>query len=72
MFSSGIGALTALTSLLQSGDNVVVIDGVYGGTYRLFNQVLNRFGIGFSSILPRTAEELKKALAGEKTQVAPL
>lgn len=66
VFSSGIGALTALSSLLQSGDNVVVIDGVYGGTYRLFNQVLNRFGIGFSSILPRTGEELKKALLEKK------
>lgn len=66
VFSSGIGALTAMTSLLQSGDQVVVIDGIYGGTYRLFNQVLNRFNIGFSSITPQSVEELKQHLEEKK------
>lgn len=66
VFSSGIGALTAMSSLLQSGDNVLVIDGIYGGTYRLFNQILNRFGIGFSSITPHSIEELKNAFEERK------
>ncbi len=66
VFSSGIGGLTAMVSLLQSGDNVLVIDGIYGGTYRLFNQVLSRFQIGFSSILPRSVEEMKAALKEKK------
>lgn len=62
VFSSGIGGLTAMVSLLQAGDKVLVIDGIYGGTYRLFNQVLNRFQIGFFSILPKNGEELQKAI----------
>jgi cystathionine beta-lyase/cystathionine gamma-synthase len=49
VFSSGMGALTALVSTLSQGDKVVALDGLYGGTYRLFRQVFNRFGIKFES-----------------------
>lgn len=46
VFSSGLGALTALiTSLLSPGDRVLAIDGIYGGSYRLFTQVFARYGI---------------------------
>lgn len=62
VFGSGIGALTAMATLLQKGDNVVVLNGIYGGTYRFFNQVMNRFGIGFFSINPNSIEELTEAL----------
>lgn len=50
VFSSGLGALTALISTLSSGDSVVALQGVYGGTFRLFTQVFNRFGIGFTQV----------------------
>jgi cystathionine beta-lyase/cystathionine gamma-synthase len=50
VFSSGLGALSAMiTGLLTSGDHVVGVEGLYGGTYRLFNQVFNRFGIKFTN-----------------------
>lgn len=62
VFSSGLGALTALVSSLSSGDRVVAIEGVYGGTYRLFTQVFNRFGIEFIQVHPKREDELKKAL----------
>lgn len=46
VFSSGLGALTALVlSLLKPGDRVLAIDGIYGGSYRLFTQVFNHYGI---------------------------
>ncbi len=44
-FSSGLGAEHAITSLLSAGDHVVVSDDTYGGTYRLFTKVLERFGL---------------------------
>jgi cystathionine beta-lyase/cystathionine gamma-synthase len=50
VFSSGLGALSALITTLSKGDKVVAIDGLYGGSYRLFNQVFNRFGVEFQSI----------------------
>lgn len=62
VFSSGLGALTSMISSLSSGDKVLAIDGVYGGTYRLFNQVFNRFGIHFESIHPKDKAAFEKAL----------
>ncbi len=44
-FGSGLGAENAITSLLSAGDHVVVSDDTYGGTYRLFTKVLERFGL---------------------------
>ncbi|MBV8368056.1 MAG: cystathionine gamma-synthase [Candidatus Eremiobacteraeota bacterium] len=44
-FASGLGAENAITGLLNAGDHVVVSDDTYGGTYRLFTRVLERFGL---------------------------
>lgn len=66
IFSSGLGALTGLISTLSQGDKVVAIDGLYGGTYRLFNSVFNRFGIVFRSITPSSAGDLENFLRAEK------
>ena len=44
-FASGLGAESAITSLLSAGDHVVVSDDTYGGTYRLFTRVLERFAL---------------------------
>jgi cystathionine beta-lyase/cystathionine gamma-synthase len=49
-FASGLGAESAITSLLSSGDHVVVSDDTYGGTYRLFTRVLERFRITFTFV----------------------
>lgn len=62
VFSSGLGALTALVSTLASGDTVVGINGVYGGTYRLFNSVFKRYGITFNTIREPTPEAVDEAL----------
>lgn len=60
VFSSGMGALTALVGgLLKSGDEVIGLDGLYGGTYRLFTQVFNQFGIKFSTIDSKDISKLK-------------
>src|SRR5437588_1314919 len=45
-FSTGMAAITALfLSVLQQGDHAVISDVVYGGTVRLFRQVLERVGL---------------------------
>lgn len=49
-FASGLAAITTVLSLFKSGDNIVISDNVYGGTYRLLNQVFNNFGITFSVV----------------------
>lgn len=49
-FASGMAAIAAVASLLQSGDHVIVTDNTYGGTYRLFEHVLRKFGLDFTYV----------------------
>ncbi|AXY77801.1 PLP-dependent transferase [Paraflavitalea soli] len=44
-FSSGLAAIDAIAKLLQAGDEIVAVDDIYGGAYRLFTQVYQQFGI---------------------------
>lgn len=47
-FASGLAAEDAIVHLLQPGDHVLCCDDVYGGTYRLFEQVRRGYGLEFS------------------------
>lgn len=49
-FASGCAATTSILHLLETGDHVVSGDDVYGGTYRLFTQVFEQMGVGFSFV----------------------
>ncbi len=49
-FASGMAAEGAIMTLLKSGDHVVVTDNTYGGTYRLFEQVLRKFQLDFTYV----------------------
>ena len=49
-FASGMAAIGAVASLLKAGDHVVVRDNTYGGTFRLFDKVLSRYGLTFSYV----------------------
>ena len=46
-FSSGVAATDAVIKLLNPGDEVIAGNDMYGGTYRLFSKVFERFGIKF-------------------------
>jgi cystathionine beta-lyase/cystathionine gamma-synthase len=49
-FGSGMAAINAVASLLNAGDHVLCQDNLYGGTVRLFNQVVSRFGVEFTYV----------------------
>jgi cystathionine gamma-lyase len=49
-FSSGVASLAACIHLLKSGDHVLLCDDVYGGTFRMFNNVFSQLGIEFSRV----------------------
>jgi len=49
-FASGMAAIGAVVSLLSAGDHVVVSDNVYGGTFRLFENVLTRYNLSFTYV----------------------
>lgn len=46
-FSSGVAATDAVIKLLEPGDEVIAANDMYGGTYRLFTKVFEKFGISF-------------------------
>ena len=49
-FASGMAAAAAVMNLLSAGDHAVVGDDLYGGTYRLFSLVLERYGLDFTYV----------------------
>ena len=61
-FASGLAAETAVAGLLRSGDHVVICNDVYGGTFRLFNQVFRNFGVSFDRVDARDPENLGRAI----------
>jgi len=44
-FASGLAAISSVTRLLSTGDEILACDDLYGGTYRLFSKILHRTGI---------------------------
>lgn len=44
-FSSGLAAIDAVLKLLKSGDEIIAVDDIYGGAFRLFTHVYEKFGI---------------------------
>ncbi len=61
-FSSGLAAETAVAGLLGHGDHVLICNDVYGGTFRLFNQVFSNFGVAFDRVYARDPESLERAV----------
>src|SRR5262245_27439047 len=61
-FGSGMAAISALTRLLETGEEVIAGDDLYGGTVRLLDQVLPRQGIGVRYVDPADLEAVREAL----------
>jgi cystathionine gamma-lyase/cystathionine beta-lyase/cystathionine gamma-lyase/homocysteine desulfhydrase len=57
-----MAAINAIASMLGSGDHVVCGNDLYGGTPRLFNQVLTGFGLEFSYVDTSDAENVERAI----------
>ena len=61
-FASGMAAADAVAHLLSAGDHVVLVDDVYGGTYRLFAKVCDRSGIKLSAVDMRDPKAVHRAI----------
>ena len=61
-FSSGMGCLDSITKLFKSGDHIVVGANVYGGTFRLFDKILQNFGLQFSWVDTRDPQRIVDAM----------
>src|SRR4051812_39329689 len=68
-FSSGMAATHALiTAVCDAGDHIVIPDDLYGGTYRLVDKVLTRWGLEYTMVDQRDLEAVQAAV-GEKTRM---
>ncbi len=62
VFSSGMAAIMAMITMFRSGDHVICGENVYGGTPRLFNQIVTRYGIEFSYVDTSDPENVRRAI----------
>jgi cystathionine beta-lyase/cystathionine gamma-synthase len=61
-FASGVAATDAVIKLLTPGDEVICANDMYGGTYRLFTKVFEKFGIKFIYVDTTDATNVQKAV----------
>lgn len=64
-FASGMAAITAVLSLFQSGDKIIISSNVYGGTFRVLDKIFKNFGIGYSIEDTTNLEELDKKITSD-------
>jgi cystathionine beta-lyase/cystathionine gamma-synthase len=62
VFSSGMAAIHAIVTMLKSGDHVVCGNDLYGGTPRLFNQVMADLGLEFTYVDTTDAGNVERAI----------
>jgi len=64
-YSSGMAAIANLLLLFRQGDHLVVTEDLYGGTYRLFEQVFNRYDLQFTYVDTSDPVQVRTALRPE-------
>jgi cystathionine gamma-lyase/cystathionine beta-lyase/cystathionine gamma-lyase/homocysteine desulfhydrase len=62
VFASGMAAINAITTMYKSGDQVVCGNNLYGGTPRLFNQILTGYGLEFTYVDTSDVKNVERAL----------
>jgi cystathionine gamma-lyase len=61
-FSSGLGCVDSIMKLFREGDHIVCGENVYGGTFRLFDKILQPMGLRFSYVDTRDPQRVADAL----------
>lgn len=61
-FSSGMGCLDSIMKLFRAGDHIICGQNVYGGTFRLFDRILQQMGLTFSYVDTRDAQRVEDAI----------
>jgi cystathionine beta-lyase len=67
-FSSGLAAIDAVLKLLSAGDEIIAVDDIYGGAYRLFTHIYEKFGIRVKYVDTTNASNVAVAIT-KKTKL---
>ncbi len=68
-FASGMAAISCLMTVVQAGDHVVLSRNVYGGTFRYFTRILERYGLTFSWVDTTDLAAVEAAIRPETKMV---
>jgi cystathionine beta-lyase len=61
-FASGLAAIDAVVKLLSAGDEIVAVDDIYGGAFRLFTHIYQKFGINVTYVDATNHENVANAI----------
>ena len=64
-FATGLAAIDAVLKLLEAGDEIIAVDDIYGGAYRLFTHVYQKFGITVHYADTRNPENIRPYLSNK-------
>lgn len=67
-FASGLAAIDAVVKLLSYGDEIVAVEDIYGGTFRLFTHIYSKFGIKVTYVDATNIQNIIAAV-NEKTKI---
>lgn len=67
-FASGLAAIDSVLKLLKAGDEILAVDDIYGGAFRLFTHIYQKFGISIRYVDTTVVEKVEKAIS-EKTKL---
>lgn len=62
-FASGLAAIDAVVKLLKAGDEIIAVDDIYGGAFRLFTHIYEKFGISVKYVDTTNAANVASALS---------
>ncbi|MFN5597876.1 trans-sulfuration enzyme family protein [Gemmatimonas sp.] len=61
-FGSGMGCLDSIMKLFRAGDHIVCAENVYGGTFRLFDRILQHMGLSFTYVDTSDPQRVEEAM----------
>lgn len=64
-FASGLAAIDSIVKLLKSGDEILAVDDIYGGAFRLFTHVFEKFGISVNYVDTTSTENVYNAISNK-------
>ncbi len=62
-FGSGLAAIDAVVKLLKSGDEIIAVDDIYGGAFRLFTHIYEKFGISIKYVDTTNSQNVSDAIS---------
>jgi cysteine-S-conjugate beta-lyase len=62
-FASGLAAIDAVIKLLASGDEIIAVDDIYGGAFRLFSKIYQKFGINVKYVDTSNPQNVADAIS---------